>query len=85
MVQHAAAIDVVERAEPEFADIEQRTAFEADVGEAASLGPCHRHLLARFADVEVGHRAGHAGVGHLLRQHDRRVAGAAAGDQRVQR
>ena len=35
--------------------------------------------------VEPGHAARPPGPRHLLRQHDRRVAGAAAGDQRAQR
>ena len=84
MVQHAATIDVVEG----FAEIRQvgdRPLMKRDVGQPAHLGAGARHSLGRRAEVEViNPPAGHP-VRQMLRQHDRGIAGAAAGDQGAKR
>ena len=85
MVQHAAAIDVVELAEPEPRQVEQRLAAEADIREAPGLGARGGDRQRLRGAVEAQHVAGTSGGGQLLGQHDRAVAGAAAGDERVQR
>src|SRR3546814_6963079 len=53
MVQHAAAVDVIPRARRERARIEQRSAQETDVAEAADLRPLARDRLARLGEVEM--------------------------------
>src|SRR3546814_15842707 len=81
MVQHAAAVDVIPRARRERARIEQRSAQETDVAEAADLRPLARDRLARLGEVEMHHLAGNAEIGHALPAQDRGIAGAAARHQ----
>ncbi len=85
MVQDAAAVDVVPGPRRQVGDVEEGARHEAYALEAAHLRARLRHGLARTAQVEMDHLAGHARVLHVLRQHDRRIARAAAGDERAQR
>src|SRR3546814_11483654 len=78
MVQHAAAVDVIPRARRERARIEQRSAQDTDVAEAADLRPLARDRLARLGEVELHTLAGNAELGHSLPEQDRGIAGAAA-------
>ena len=81
VVQHAAAIDVVERTEPGAGQVLDGQGPKFDVGEPPGLGPGFGDGARGPREVGVMHRAAVPGVGQLLGQHDGAVAGAAARHQ----
>ena len=85
MVQHAAAIDVIEWSQPRARQIQQRTLLPDDVVQATRRGARLRDLQRCGGSVEPGHATRPPFACHLLRQHDGGVAGAATGDERAQR
>ena len=84
-MEHAAAIDVVELAEPEARQVEQRARHEGDVVEAAHLGTHFRDRARGLGKIEIDDLRRAARVAQMLRQHDEAVAGAAARHQRAER
>ena len=87
MMEHAAAVDIVEGAETEIeiGEIEQGADHETDVAELTRLGARLGDVGRGLRQVEMNDFADPTGVAELLRQHDRPVAGTAAGDQRAER
>ena len=85
VVQHAAAIDVVEGAEAASGQIQQGAFDEADVVELARRRPGFGDAARGGAAVEPDHLARPLRPGEVLRQHDRAVAGAAARDEGAER
>jgi hypothetical protein len=79
VMQHAAAVDVVEWREPEHRQVEQRAVQPLDVVQATLLRALLRDRQARLAEVQM-HDLG-IGVAQLLGQEDRAVARAASGNQ----
>jgi hypothetical protein len=84
MVQHAAAIDVVERPQGRTGQVEQGSLLPGDVGQAAGLRTCLGDPQGGRGTVEPRDRARPFLRRHLLCQHQGAVAGAATGEQRVQ-
>ena len=85
VMQHAAAIDVVERSQPGAGKIKQRAGLPKNISQPADRGAGLGQLQRAGGAVEPGHRPGAPRGRQLLRQHQCAVAGPAAGDQRVQR
>ena len=83
VVQHAAAVDVVERAE--LRRRQQITGDKADRTQPARLRPRLGHGAAGLRHIQIGDLGRAADIGQLNRQHDQPVAGAAAGHQRPER
>ena len=83
VVEHAAAVDVVEGAEA--FQFQQRAAMEADVGQAARFGAAFGDGAGGVGEIDVGDLGGDAGVGALLRQHDRAVSRASSGEEDAER
>ena len=85
MMQHAAAIDVVELPEPEAGQVEQRSRQERDGAEPAHLGALFRHRARGLGEIEIDDLRRAARIAQMLRQHDQAIAGAAARHQRAER
>ncbi len=85
MMQHAAAIDVVEAAEIEARQIEQRAGMKADIAQATDLGAGFGDAPRGCREIEIMNFRRAVPVGKVLRQQDRRIAGAPARDQRAKR
>jgi len=84
MVQHAAAIDVVEGPEAGAGQVQQRAILEADVVQPPRRGARLRHPLRLGGAIEPGDLPRPPQLLHLLRQHDGAIARPAAGHQRAQ-
>ena len=83
VMQHAAAVDVVEGAEAKPRQRQERAGLEAHVGQTAGGDARLGDGAGGAGEIEVDHlRLRRTGVLKLLRQHDGGVARAAAGDQR---
>src|ERR1700761_895784 len=85
MMQDAAAIDVVEGAQSGPWQIQQGLPLPDDIIEAAFGGPRLRDGQGGGGPVQPGDRPRAVQGLHVLGEHDRGVAGAPAGDQRMQR
>ena len=85
MMQHPAAVDVVEGPQPQARQIEQRAGMKADIREAADLGPRLGDAARGGGEVEIVDVGGEIRIGEMLAQHDERVAGAPARHQHTER
>ena len=85
MVQHAAAIDVVERSKARPGQVKQRALLPHDVGQLAGGRACLGDGQRGGGAIQPCHAAGAASGRELLCEHEGGVAGSAPGDQRVQR
>ena len=84
MMQHATAIDVVERTKSGAGQVQQRALLPDDVGQPSHGSTCLSDLQRRSGTVQPGHAARTTLARHMLGQHDGRVASATAGDQGAQ-
>ena len=85
MVQHAAAVDVIEQSQAGAGQVQQRPLLPDDIGQFPSLCPALGDAQGGGGAIQPGHLARAVQAGHLLRQHDGGIAAAAAGNQGVQR
>ena len=81
MVQHAAAIDVVEGTKPGAGQVLDGQGLKTDVGEPPGPGPGLGDGARGPRQVRVKYPAPVPAIGQLLGQHDGAVAGAAARHQ----
>ena len=83
MVQHPAAIDVIERSQARPRQVQQRHRLP-NHRQSPRLRPRPRDRLCRRGPIQMSHPARPPIASELLGQHDRAIAGAPAGHQRTQ-
>ena len=84
MMQHAAAINVVEGPKPAARQIEQGAFLENYIPQLARRHAGFRHAPRRRRTIQPGDIAGPPGGRHLLRQHHSGIAAAPASHQGAQ-
>ena len=83
-MQHATAINVIERPKPAARQLQQRPFLKHNIAKLAHRNPRFRHAPRSGGTIKPGDIPRPPGIRHLLRQHHGRIAAAPTRHQRAQ-